>query len=318
MTNRTQTVAGAVVASWLLLSPRVEVARPTVQELLGHPANSRLLVIHADDLGMSHAVNRATFEALEQGWITSSSILVPCPWFPDVVRFAKTHPEADLGIHLALNSEWTGFRWGPLSGAAQVPTLVDDAGYFPLLETTVAERASPAEAERELRAQIDRARATGIRLSHFDSHMAALFQKADLIDVYRRLGAAYDTPLLIEKQGDRGGDESPWGKGAQADALVDRVLSLNPGVAPSGWQGAYEQLLAPLPPGVYELIVHLAYDDEEMRAATSDHPDWGAAWRRSDFDLVKSQSFRDFLRDQRFVLINWRDLGRARGASGAR
>ena len=89
----------------------------TLQERLGHPADARVLVIHADDLGMSHSVNRATFEALEKGWITSASILVPCPWFPEVARWARAHPQADLGIHLAVNSEWTGFRWAPISRA---------------------------------------------------------------------------------------------------------------------------------------------------------------------------------------------------------
>ena len=102
-------------------NPPLPPLRPTVQERLGYPRNARLLIIHADDLGMSHSVNRATFEALVKGWITSSSILVPCPWFPEVVRFAQSHPDADLGIHLALNSEWTDYRWVPLSAKEKVP-----------------------------------------------------------------------------------------------------------------------------------------------------------------------------------------------------
>ena len=155
----------------------------TVQERLGYPANARLLVIHADDLGMSHSVNRATFEALEKGWITSSSILVPCPWFPEVARFAASHPDADLGIHLAVNSEWTGFRWGPVSPVDAVASLLDRNGYLPLEETELVAKAKPDEVERELRAQIDRARSAGIRLSHLDSHMATLFRSPELLKV---------------------------------------------------------------------------------------------------------------------------------------
>src|SRR5438552_4405077 len=237
----------------------------TIQERLGYPRDARLLVIHADDAGMAHSVNRATLEALEQGWITSASILVPCPWFPEVARWARAHPDADLGVHLALTSEWTSFRWGPVSPADAVPSLLDEQGYLPLVETTVAARARPEEAERELRAQIDRARAAGIRLSHLDSHMAALFRTAPLFALYRRLGAAYGLPQLLERAGARGGDAAAFATGAQADALLDRVVSINPGVPASGWEAAYEKMLAPLPPGAYELIVHLAYDDEEMQ-----------------------------------------------------
>jgi predicted glycoside hydrolase/deacetylase ChbG (UPF0249 family) len=280
---------------------------PTIAARLGHPATARLLVIHADDLGMSRSVNRATFEALEKGWVTSASILVPCPWFPDAARWARAHPGADLGIHLALNSEWTGFRWGPLSGPAAVPSLVDAEGYLPLGETNVAQQAKPAEVDRELRAQVERAKAAGVRLSHLDSHMGALFGSPALFEVYRRLGADYRLPLLMERRSEAG----DFVAGGRDEALVDRVLSLNPGVPPSGWREAYEKMLAPLAPGTYELIVHLAYDDEEMRGATSDHPDWGAAWRQSDFDLVRSPGFRDFLRAQGFVLVSWTDLAKA-------
>src|SRR5271163_5369108 len=119
-------------------APQQPVPEKTVQERLGYPASARLLVIHADDLGMAHSVNRAIFEAFENHWITSASILVPCPWFPEVVTWAKAHPDADLGIHLDLNSEWTSFRWRPISAADRVPSLLDADGYFPLEETEVA------------------------------------------------------------------------------------------------------------------------------------------------------------------------------------
>jgi predicted glycoside hydrolase/deacetylase ChbG (UPF0249 family) len=288
-------------------------ARPqprTVQQRLGHSSDARLLVIHADDLGMSHSVNRATFEAFENGWITSASILVPCPWFPEVARWARTHPAADLGIHLAVNSEWTGFRWGPVSPVDDVPSLLDAGGYFPLVEQDVVTRARPAEIERELRAQVERARSAGVTLTHLDSHMGTLFRKREFFEVYRRIGSAYGLPVLLERLGDRGGEQSGWTNDAQPDALIDRVVSINPGVSKDDWATAYERMLAALPPGVYQLIVHLAYDDEEMRGATFDHPDWGAAWRQNDLDLVRSERFREFLRAQKFVLIGWKDLGR--------
>lgn len=305
-------LAGCAAGLALLLATGAkEVPNKTVQERLGHPPGARLLVIHADDLGMAHSVNRATLEALENAWVTSASILVPCPWFPEVARWAKAHPEADLGIHLALNSEWTGFRWGPLSPAESVQSLLDEQGYLPLVETTVAERAKPAEVERELRAQIERARAAGVRLSHLDSHMGALFQSAALLDVYRRMGAAYGLPVLLERVGVRGGERSSSATAPAGEALVDQVVSIGPGVPAAGWFEAYKKILGPLPPGVYQLIVHLAHDDEEMRGVTWDHPDWGAAWRQSDYDLVRSQEFRAFLREQAFVLVGWRDLARA-------
>ncbi len=300
-----------IVAAAVLITAGTARQRATVQERLGHPADARLLVIHADDLGMSRSVNRATFEAFENGWITSASILVPCPWFPDVARWARAHPTADLGIHLALNSEWTGFRWGPVSGRNVVPSLLDRDGYLPLIEADVVAGARPAEIDRELRAQIDRARDAGIALTHLDSHMATLFRTAEFFEIYRKLGPAYGLPVLMERLGARGGEQAGWTNASQADALIDRVIAIAPGVPKDEWGQAYEKMLAPLPPGVYQLIVHLGYDDEEMRGATFDHPDWGSAWRQNDLEVVKSARFREFLREQRFVLVGWKDLARA-------
>jgi predicted glycoside hydrolase/deacetylase ChbG (UPF0249 family) len=302
---------GAFGAALALAAVLAAAAPPptTVQERLGHPASARLLILHADDFGMSQSVNRATAEALEKGWITSASVLVPCPWFPDVARFAKANPDADLGIHLALNSEWTTYRWGPLSARSEVPSLLDPDGYFPLVETTVKDQAKAPEVEKELRAQIDKARAAGLRLSHLDSHMGALFQNAALFEVYRRVGRDYGLPILATRDV-RG---LPGVEIGDDEILIDRVIALDAAVPRAQWRQAYEKLLAPLPPGVYEVILHLADDGPEMRGATADHPDWGAAWRQSDLDMVKSPAFRAFLKKQGFVLTSWRGLARAYG-----
>ncbi len=300
----------AVLCSTLFAQPK----KQTVQEKLGYPATARLLIIHADDLGMSRSVNRATFEALEKGWVTSASILVPCPWFPEVATWAKAHPDADLGIHLALNSEWTGFRWGPVSPVDKVPSLLDEQGYFPLLETQVAPKAKLPEVEMELRAQIERARKTGIRLSHFDTHMTALTLSPGLFQTYKKLGREYGLPILLERTP---GTYLPQGQTVSDDALIDKVVSIPPGVALQDWLKAYKEMLQPLGPGVYELVVHTAYDDDEMRGATWDHPNWGAAWRQFDLDTLRSPEFQQFIKDQGFILIRWRDLAKALPANYA-
>jgi chitin disaccharide deacetylase len=283
----------------------------TVQERLGYPASARLLLIHADDLGMSHSVNRATFEALEKGWITSASILVPCPWFPEVARWAKEHPKADLGIHLALTSEWTDLRWGPVSGSSRVPSLIDAHGYFPLDTPDVAQNAWMPDVEYELRSQIERAKNAGIPITHLDMHMAGMVSSPELYGVYRKLGDEYKLPILLESSGTHGPPARisvPAG-----EATIDRVVTMQPGAASNdkAWLDWYKKQLSALPPGgVYQLIVHLAYDDEEMRGATWDHPDWGAAWRQRDFDMVKRAEFRKFLKEQGFVLVTWRDMSK--------
>lgn len=280
----------------------------SVQERIGYPATARLLVIHADDLGMNHSVNRATFEALEKRWITSSSILVPCPWFPEVARWGKDHPDADLGIHQALNSEWTTLRWGPVSSTDKVPSLLAPDGNLPLETDVVAKNAKPAEVEAELRAQIDRAQSSGIHLTHLDTHMGALFGTTDLFRVYQQMGYRYGLPILESWEGTHG----PQGVSApKEEMLVQKVIEINPGIPSADWTAWYEKQLGPLEPGAYELIVHLAYDDEEMRGATFDHPDWGAAWRQHDLDMVKSAEFQKFLKDQGFVLVGWKDLAKA-------
>jgi hypothetical protein len=293
----------------LLLALTAAAPRQTPQQRPGYPAGARLLIIHADDFGMSHAVNRAIIEALEHGWVTSASILVPCPWFPEAAAWARAHQDADLGIHLAVNSEWTTYKWGPVAGRSAVPSLVGADGYMPIDEDAAVAHASAKDVERELHAQVDFAKAAGIQLTHLDSHMGTLFHTQAFFDVYRRMGQAYGLPVLMERLGARGGAESQWGTHDEQDALIDRLFEIDPGVPADEWEGAYEKMLGGLPPGVYQLIVHLGYDTDEMQGATADHPNWGSAWRQHDFDMVKSAKFQQFLRDQHFTLTTWRKLG---------
>ena len=279
-----------------------------MQQRLGYAPTARLLVIHGDDLGMNHSVNRAMFEALEKGWITSASILVPCPWFPEVAQWAKQHPNADLGIHQALNSEWTTLRWGPVSPKDKVTSLLDPNGYLPLDTPAVTENAKLAEVEIELHAQVDRAKSVGIHLTHLDAHMGALLESPGLYKVYQEMGYEYDLPILEA----RSGTHSPAGvTPPPEEVLVEKVIEIEPGIDAKDWAAWYRKQLEPLGPGVYQVIVHLAYDDEEMRGATYDHPYWGAAWRQHDLDMVKSAEFRQFLKEQGFVLVGWRELAKA-------
>jgi len=224
---------------------------PTVQEKLGYPASARLLIIHADDFGMSHSVNRAISEALENGWVTSASILVPCPWFPEVARWAQSHQQADLGIHQALNSEWTDLRWGPVSPKDKVTSLLDEQGYLPLLESQVVPRVRPAEVEAELHAQIDRARSMGVPLTHLDTHMGALLGSPELIQVYRKVAQDYHLPIPLKRA--KNSDQLVL---APSESLVDAVLQITPGVSADQWLKTYKDLLQPLGPGLYEVIVH--------------------------------------------------------------
>ena len=271
-------------------------------------APEKLLIVHADDFGMARSVNAATIAALQSGLVTSASIMVPTPHFDEAAAWARQNPGADLGIHLTLTSEWKTYRWGAVLPKQTVPTLYDEAGFLYPSEATAAARASVAEVEKEVRAQIDRAIAAGIRPTHLDTHMRTLHQNADLFDVLLRVSRDYRIPAAIPKSFLSRPDFAALIR--PTDVVIDRFETIGPGVPPEGWAEFYADIVRELEPGITELIVHVARDDEEMRSIAVDHPGWGSAWRQRDFDYLTSDAFRRVLAENGVRLTTWREVAR--------
>ena len=277
----------------------------SIAERLGHPAGSKLLIIHADDLGAAHSIDAASFDALEKGAVTSASIMVPTPWITEVAAYARAHPNADLGLHLTLTSEWETYRWGSVSPADKVPSLLDSAGTFPNDEKIVAAKANPVEVEREIRAQIERALALGIRPTHLDSHMGALFTTPELLATYVKVARDYHLPFLAPRSDPRAAPQPPL---STQDVLVDAAIIASREVPRDQWKAFYLKSIADLKPGLTEMIVHLGHDDSELQAVMVDHEGYGSAWRQRDYDVVTSPEFKKALQDNHVILVTWKEL----------
>ncbi len=278
----------------------------TIAERLGYPPDSKLLIIHADDLAVAHSEDAASFDALDQHAITSASIMVPCPWLSEVADYAKAHPDADLGLHLTLTSEWKTYRWGPVESKEKVPSLLDPSGYLWPDTPQAVGTLKADEAEREIRAQIERANALGIHPTHLDSHMGALFSRPDLFAVYVKVAREYKLPFLAFIAPDTPRELSSVL--SSNDVLLNSVLIADPSIHPSDWKTFYASAIKNLKPGITEIIVHLGHDDAELQAVMVDHADYGAAWRQRDYDVVTSPEFKKVLEENHVILVRWKDL----------
>jgi len=243
----------------------------------------RYVVIHSDDAGMSHSVNLATIEGMEKGIVSSCSIMVPCPWFPEFAEYAKSHPEKDYGIHLTLNSEFDRYRWGPVAPRDQVPSLVDENGYLWGSKEEVQKHARPREVEIELRAQIDRALKAGIRLSHLDTHMGTVVSTGEMLEIYIRLGVEYKLPVMImrriqpelgEGYPDLVAKHTQYCQLMEQNQLpvIDELFQFYSGKTHEERKELYLKTIREIPPGnVAQVIIHCGYDDRELQGITSSH-----------------------------------------------
>jgi chitin disaccharide deacetylase len=242
--------------------------------------------------------------------VNSASIMATCPWFPEIADYARAHPAFDFGLHLTLTSERVYYRWGPVAPKDQVPSLVDANGYFHH-DWPADKYIEPREAELELRAQIDRAIAMGVRPTHLDSHQYRLVNTGKgLFEVFLRVAHAYKLPLFVTRDWFA---EHPYLEGSLSpdDIVIDHTVTIEPSVPAEKWGAFYTTALENLQPGVTEFVIHVAYDNEEMKAATRERATWGAAWRQRDFDFFRSEEFRHLLQERNIKLVTWRELAHA-------
>ena len=253
----------------------------SLAQQLGFGADERVAIVHCDDIGMCHAANQGAFQALRRGPATCGSLMVPCPAFSEAAEWARASPGLDLGVHLTLNAEWAGYRWGPVAGAQAVPSLVDDEGCLPRTTNETLARARPEQVEIELRAQIERALAAGIDVTHLDAHMGTALLPP-LGTIYAALARDYRLPVFavrpdpaaLRAAGVAGAAEFFAALAADLEAagvpLLDGFDANSLGFTPGEGEAHNRRRLRGLRAGIHYLICHPAQGGPELSAICPD------------------------------------------------
>ena len=299
----------AIVPLALLLSTAASDAadKPSLAERLGYEPTDKLLIINGDDSGMCHAANMATIECLEKGLMRSATIMVPCPWFPEIASYAKAHPEKDFGIHLCHTSEWGKYRWGPVADRQKVPGLLDEQGYLWRDVLSVYAHATPQEALLEGRAQIQRALSAGVDVTHLDSHMGTLQLNPQYVEVYLQLASEFNLPVRMASQETlaRNGHSELRGQFAAkgiifSDYFIYEELPEEKKGVKNFWLGVVRNLK----PGVTELYIHAALPTDELKAITGSWPT-----RSQEYELfAHDEEMKALVAEQKIILLGYRAL----------
>ncbi len=256
-----------------------------------HP-DSIYVLIRCDDIGMSHAVNGAAEQLFESKIPVSVSVMFTCPWYQEAVDLLRRFPDVSVGVHLTLNAEWKNYRWGPVLGWKSVPTLVDSNGYFhPSRTAFFAAKPAMPEIERELRAQIERALNSGIRIDYVDHHMGTAVQNDTLRSMVEKLASEYG--LAVTQYFGESYSNVTYGAplGEKTDSLIAHMESLGP--------------------GLHLQVCHIGLDNPELEAM-EDLNDFGlqnmSRHRRAELDALRSPGFRAVIERRNIRLVTYRQL----------
>jgi len=282
----------------------------------------KFVIAHVDDVGMCHGANTAFAAVFGKGFITSGSVMVPCPWFREIAEMTAADPQFDLGVHLTLTSEWRHYRWRPLTGASKSSGLVDNDGYMWRTARAAHEHADPDAVESELRAQIDAALAAGIDATHLDCHMGTALA-GKFANVYLRLGRDYRLPVLFPRHWDNYGAGLKLGD-VHAERHAARLADLEARNHPiidrfveTPWDAlgdvaAYRRMIADVTPGLTFLAFHPNHAGD---IDVIDPP--RARCRISEAQLLPDPAFVADVRRHDFTLLGFRDMRDRLCAQGA-
>jgi predicted glycoside hydrolase/deacetylase ChbG (UPF0249 family) len=288
----------------------------TYAQRLGYGPGEKLLIVHADDYGMCHAANLGTQKCLEYGLVTSASVMVPCPWFPEAAAYARDHPQADIGIHVTLTSEWKHYRWRPVSPWSAVPGLLDQEGFLWGDVSPVGAHAQPEEVAAEIRAQVERALAFGMKPTHLDTHMGTVYARPEYLQAYVQAALDHQIPCMIpgptkytmdmvKEMGISYPTELAEQLSARGMPLLDRLVTGVEGKTYEERKREYHEVLRSLKPGVTQIIIHPALLSPELEAIAGT-----AVQRDADVKVFTDPDTKALIEQQDIKLVTWRELGR--------
>jgi len=290
-----------------------------VLKQLGLADDDRVVIIHADDIGMCHASLAAYVDLVQVGLISAASTMVPCSWFSATADFCRANPDkVDMGVHITLTSEWrSGYRWGPISTRDPGSGLLDGTGYFPATSEEAQARATPDAVRREIQAQVERAVMAGIDVTHIDTHMGTVFA-LKFLESYVQTAVRYRVPPMLVRKDEAGilamgmgfEPEVAAGLARHIEALTAMGLPMVDNVAFVPFTPGEDHVartkdsLKQLSPGLTYLIIHPSVDTPELRAISPDG--WQA--RVAEYRTFTDERLRTTFHDAGIHVIGWRLL----------
>jgi predicted neuraminidase/predicted glycoside hydrolase/deacetylase ChbG (UPF0249 family) len=287
----------------------------TNAEKLGFPKGKKVLLLHMDDLGMCKEANDAGKYYIENEYILSGAVMMPCPNAEEFVEWAITQPKADVGVHLTLTSEWKTWRWGTLTDAAEVPGLLDPDGKMWHSVMEVVMNATPEEVEMEIRAQIDKMLAMGYNPTHIDTHMGTLYGSPEFLKVFLKVAEEYKIPAnaidlsnpkvaaFYKKEGYPVNEEVVGVLNDYALPHLDNFGSVPKGDTYEEVKNNFYKLVNALDPGLTEIIFHPSFETENMKTITG-------SWqqRAREAQMFADPEMIQFFKENDIMLTTWREV----------